>query len=448
MMSATFNRRRLLRATSAGAALLPFVPLLDRDAHAQASIKRLIVFFSSNGTIHEKWLPTMSNGSLVMSDILKPLEPYKSDALVIDGLGYNSPGWAGHEVGVVLTGAKAQRADGNNNLATGISIDQAVANAIGSTTKLKSLECGIDVDPIENTFCSLSYTGSLQPVRAQNSPAQIFTRAFSGLTPPSNSSQTAALEQARLDGKSVIDFVMGDLAALRPKLGTDEQRKVDAHLEGIRGIEKTLTTAAPSGSACKLPAKPGTLDFGANDNIPVVGRLQMDLLVMALACDLTRVGTIQYGRGGANHRFTWLGPDFTTTADERGDGTSGIHGLAHNEANANARAKLVRIHAWYASELAYLMSRLKAIPDGNGTLADGTLVVWCNELGNGTHSLKKAPWVLLGSARGALKTGRVLSFPGQSHTKLLVSIAQAMGLNVTSFGDPALGTGPLPGLTG
>lgn len=446
-MPATLNRRSLLRATGAGAALLPFVPLLDRDAKAQSGVKRLIIFFSSNGTVYEKWLPTMSNGSLVMSDILRPLEPYKSTALVIDGLGYNSPNWGGHEVGVVLTGAKAQRADGNNNLATGISIDQAVANAIGSTTRFKSLECGVQVDPIENTFCSLSYTGSLQPIRAQNSPAQIFARAFSGLTPPSNASQSAALEQARLDGKSVIDFVVRDLGSLRPKLGAEEQRKVDAHLEAIRGVEKSLTTSAAAGASCQLPAKPGALDYNANDNIPAVGRLQMDLLVMALACDLTRVGTIQYGRGGANHRFTWLGPDFQTTADESSDGTHGIHGLAHNEANVNARAKLVRIHTWYAGELAYFMSRLNAIPDGAGTLADSTLVIWCNELGNGTHSLKKTPWVLLGSARGALKAGRVLSFPGQPHTKLLVSVAQAMGLDLTSFGDAALGTGPLPGLT-
>jgi hypothetical protein len=200
------------------------------------------------------------------------------------------------------------------------------------------------------------------------------------------------------------------------------------------------------GSSCKAPAAIAA-DPAGNDNIPKVGRLQMENLIMALACDLTRVGTIQYGRGGANHRFTWLGPEFQTTADEKGDGTTGIHGLAHNETNPNARAKLVKIHAWYAGELAYFMSRLQAIPEGNGSMADNTLVIWMNEMGTGNHSLKNTPWTLIGRMGGFFKTGRVLSFPGETHAKLLVNIGQAMGLPMTTFGDATLGTGALAGLS-
>ncbi len=439
----TLHRRSLLQSTGAGVLLAPFVPRLYRSARA-ASPARLIVFYSSNGTVHEKWLPTMSGGTLVLSDILKPLEPYKADLLAVDGLNYVG-GWNGHELGMVLTGSRPKIAESNQNWGTTISVDQAVANAIGAGTRIRSIQAGIQVDAYARWVAALSYTAPLQPMIPENSPLKIFDRVFAGVMPPTGG-DTAKLEQRLLDQRSIIDFVLGDLAALRPKLGTEEQKKVDAHLQHVREMEMKLSSTAVV-PACRVPTRP-SLDFMANDNIPAVGRVQMDLLVTAMACDLTRVGTIQYGRGGANHRLSWLGADLGDNSDIKGDGTTGIHGLAHNETNLAARAKLVRCHGWYAGELAYLYGRLKAIPEpgGTGTMADNTLIMWVNELATGNHGLNNVPFVLLGSLGGRLRTGRVVSFPGQSHAKLLVNVCQAMGLPSTTFGDPTLGNAPLPGL--
>ena len=122
---------------------------------------------------------------------------------------------------------------------------------------------------------------------------------------------------------------------------------------------------------------------------------------MALDCDLTRVGTIQYGRAGATHQLTWLGDEFEVDAHIAGDGTIGIHGLAHNEADPAARANLTICHRWYAGEMAYLLDKLEAIPEGDGTMLDHTLVVWMNEMGTGgTHGLERTPWVLAGNVDG------------------------------------------------
>ena len=447
------SRRALLRNAGAGLALAPFVPLLtERHAQAQPTPKRLLFFYSNNGTVREKWLPTMSGGDVVLSEILQPLESLKKDLLVIDGLGYNVPGWTGHHLAVPLTGAKRRILDAKENwLSEGISVDQRVADVIGTTTKFRSIEAGIQVEDFAAWVSALSYRGPAQPMRPESSPYKIFDRLFTGLVPPAAGGQMSAADQARLDRKSVLDFVTGDLKALRPKLSADEQKKIDAHGETLRDIERTLNTGKGSAAtaSCKIPVKAATaLDVWKNDNIPMLGRLQVDLLVMGLACDLVRVGTVQHGRGGAQHRFTWLGAEFQNDpAFVKGvDETSGIHSLAHAESKPTARALLARCHQWYAGEVKYLVDKLRSVPEGNGTMGDNTLVVWMNEQGTGNHSLKNTPWVIVGGM-GHFKTGRVLQFPGQPHNQLLLNICHAFGVQDKVFGEPEFCPGPLPGLT-
>ena len=164
----------------------------------------------------------------------------------------------------------------------------------------------------------------------------------------------------------------------------------------------------------------------ANDSFPAVGALQMDLLTMALACDLTRVASLQWSRSVSQTRFTWL------------DITEGHHDLSHRaDTDADAVNKLTQINTWYAQQIAGLIARLKATPDASGgTLFDNTLLLWCNELAKGnTHSRQDAPYVLAGNAGGALRTGRFLSYEGQGlpHNNLLVSMLNAMDVPDTTL---------------
>jgi hypothetical protein len=182
-----------------------------------------------------------------------------------------------------------------------------------------------------------------------------------------------------------------------------------------------------------------TIDYKANDSFPAIGKAQMDLLVMAMACDLTRVGTVQWERSVGDVRFTWLGAD------------RGHHSLSHDpDSMADSVEMLTKINVWYAEQLAYLMTRMGSIKEGAGTMLDNTLILWCNELSRGNaHSHPDMPFVLAGGAGGAIKMGRLLRYgstPSVHHNNLLVSIMNAMGLPDQTFGDPRYCTGPLAGL--
>lgn len=450
LRTSRLSRRQLLRSTAAGAALAPFLPVLDARA---AAPKRIVFLYSSNGTTRELWLPKMVGTELQLSTILAPLERHKADLLVIDGLAYSCAEKVkgGHEGGITsaLTGATPTFIDGKHIRSTGISVDQQIANRVGAGLKFKSIECGIQVDTYEAEVCAPYYTGPLQPIIPQNEPAKVFARLFGDVMLPGATTDPTAARRLR-QRQSVIDFVRADLNALRGKLAAEEQKKVDRHLQVVREIELSLSTGAgaAASASCKKPAAP-TVPATGNDNIPRIGDVQTDLLLAALTCDLTRVGSIQYGRGGANHRFTWLGEDFKQNPayKEGVDTTTGIHSFAHAENNPATRPLLAQHHRWFALRVAELVDKLKAIPEGAGTMADNTLVVWWNEMGTGSHSLRNTPWVLVGNAQKYFKTGRVVSFPGKPHNPLLVSLCQAMGLDITTFGAPELNSGPLVGLT-
>lgn len=194
-------------------------------------------------------------------------------------------------------------------------------------------------------------------------------------------------------------------------------------------------------SSTGCPFEVRTMRARAQSSLQVDSR--SDLLLSAMACDLTRVATLSWGRGGCNHRFTWLGKQL-----DIGVGLVGIHAAAHDENNPTMRALLVQMHAWYAMRLSAIIDRLKATPEGNGTMMDNTLIVWFNELGQGgTHTLSNVPWVLVGNAQKQLKTNRLVSVPGKPNNAMLVSLCKIMGLSATdTFGDPQFGSGPLPGL--
>lgn len=453
------SRRRFLAGIGAGAAALPFIPLFDAHAVSSGPPKRIVFFFSGNGTIHESWTPKMASGQLVLSPILSPLEKHKSKLIVVDGLNHTvileKGDRNGHSAGMntALVGRKAKSIDPKNplmSLGVGISLDQHLAQRIGKETKLASIECGIQVQPYSVDNVALSYTGPMQPVPAENSPYRVFDRLFRGF---GERTATPSVEDAEslADRKAVLDAVSKNLESVRAHLTQSDRVKMDAHIQAVRGIERSLTTGPGEGAAnvCAKPDLGKQIDIWRNDNIPALGRLQMDLLVMALACDLTRIGTIQFGRAGASHRFNWLGKEFATDPHLPSfDQAKGFHALAHKEEEPESRAKLVKIHTWYAEQLAYLLDKLAAIREGDGTLLDNTIVVWFNELGTGSHSHERTPWVIAGNADGVFKTGQLVSFPGEPHNRLLLTLCNAMGVPDKTFGDPDFcNAGPLTGIT-
>jgi hypothetical protein len=180
----------------------------------------------------------------------------------------------------------------------------------------------------------------------------------------------------------------------------------------------------------------------AVENMPAVGRLQMDFLAAAFACDLTRGATLQWTHAESNQTFPWLN-------------ISGAHHVISHAGDSDAAAQenLTKINTWYATQFAYLLGKLAAVPEGAGTLLDNTVVMWCIEVGKGNnHAHRDLPFLLAGSCGGRLRTGRFVDYmangaAGRPHNDLLVSLARAMGTQDTTFGDPAHVTGPLSNLT-
>ncbi len=397
--------------------------------------------FSPNGTIPGAWTPTGTETNFTLSPILSPLAPHQDSLVVIQGVDQRGGGGDGHQNGIggMLTGQVlnsgpfAGMGSAPAGWPNGPSVDQRIAEVIGTTTKLRSLELGVQVGAADN-WGRMIYRAANQPLPPEDDPAQVYANVFADL----HGDQTA-LAALRARRKSILDAVSAQYTRVEAQLGAADRMRLDQHLTAVREIELRLTTpfVAPT-AACQDPAAPAAATT-ANDDFPAIGGVQLDLLVTALACDITRVASLQWSRSVSQVRFTWLPSPIP----------DGHHDLSHRPDNdASAVDKLTRINTWYASQLAALMTKLKAVPEGDGTLLDHTLILWCNELAIGNvHSRTDAPYVLGGGAGGALRTGRFLTYAGDvPHNNLLVSLMNIMGLPDQTFGKPDWCTGPLSGL--
>ena len=459
-MSRTISRRTFLRGLGGAAVALPFLDLMGgcssdepwrrgiaRGARAlSGQPRRLLVIFTGNGTENTmtEWWPKGTETSFQLSPILAPLEPYKSDLIIPEGIGmessYHGPGDA-HQRGMgnILTGTELLEGDFKGNdgqtagYAGGVSADQVIAEHIGKDTRFRSLELSVQNTGV-TVYARLSYLGSGQPLPPENSPFNAYRRIF-------NIGGTTAGEDAAWvlrRRQSVLDAVQSDYESLKGRVGAEDRAKLDAHLEAIRDIEGRLSAGTGGGASCAVPEAPALFNHNDPEKFPDVARLQTDLMVMALACDLTRVGSIMFARANNNMLFPWLGIH------------EGHHDLSHHgDSDIGANEQLTRINHWFAEQFAYLLGRLKAVPDAAGqSLLDTTLVLWVNEQGKGNnHSRKSMPWVLAGSGGGALRTGRYVRYPDNPpHNNLLVSLVNAFGVEATTFGNPAYCTGALTGL--
>jgi hypothetical protein len=431
------SRRKLLGAGAglAGTALLP-----RRVWAASSPPKRLVIMFSANGTIFNSWLPQGTETSFTLSPILSALAPFQKKLVVLNGINVksasNGPG-DDHMKGMghMLTGTELLPGNTMGGAGTpagfagGISIDQRIAADIGQNTRFPSLEFGVMVQN-SDVWARMIYSGANQPLPPMEDPVAAFSRIFAAST--LSAAQTAIVLERR---KSVLDYAQGSLSALAGRIGADDRVRVQQHLNSVQQIEKQLLSQT---GACSTPTV-ATTSLTKVANYPAIGKTQMDLLVAALACDQTRIASLQWSHSVSDIPMPWLNI------------STGHHTLSHDaDTDAPAQMSLVQINTWYAQQFAYLLKGLDAVIESDGTtLLDNCLVMWINELAKGNvHSHQPLPVVIAGGAGGALRTGRLVTYsPQQPHNNLLVSIANAMGTNISTFGNPAYCTGPLSNLT-
>jgi Protein of unknown function (DUF1552) len=432
------SRRRFLGGAAVAIALPPLPSLLGDRAYADAmaSRKRVLTVFAPNGVYYPEW-PKAGDGGLDGAPLLEPLAAVRGKVNVLTNLanlaGVPSDGTGDHAAGTgaAFTAVKAARADGAG-IRAGVSLDQAAARHLKQFTRLASLQFGV-LPGKQASVCEFGYaclyenciswlddTQALPPIY---NPRAAFEQLFAGLDPAS-SAANQALRLARR--KSVLDYVREETATLKGKLGRSDGLKLEQMLTGIGDLDRKLR-ALSSGPRCggEAPADPG-------DDLDARGKLFNDVIVAAFQCDVTRVISHILAPPFPDIGYTFLGA------------ASGHHAASHwfDEGQENDYRKICR---WHLRQLGDLLGKLDAVPEGAGTLLDGTFVVQTSDCGySHTHDHTNLPVVIAGGA-GRWKTGRHVVYPPSTPiANLFVSVLNAVGVPTTRFGQD--GTRPLENL--
>ena len=432
------HRRALLRGAGGAALALPLLHMFEGKGRAEPGVAedgfplRFVVFFHPNGVWPATWWPpgTPTENSWELASSLQPLAPWKDKLLVLDGIDMPAadagPGEDHQQgMGAVLSGMPLQVGNfvgGDGSLAgwgDGITVDQVIAQHIGATTPFGSLEFGVRASAFggSEVRTRMIYAGPAQPIAPIDDPGAMWNLLFSELD--LDPSEMAVLRDKRV---SVLDTVNAQFAALEAL---------------VSDLQVRLANTAALGESCVPPGAPPAIAPDSANTMDQVSALQLDMLVMALACDLTRVASIQYSNGMNHTQFPWIG--------SMSDG----HGLSHaGDGDVASWAEWSQREQWYATQFAYILQRMSEIPEGDVTMLDHTVILWINELAQGnTHSHQRMPFVMAGGLGGHFRTGRYLAYQNQPHNNLLVSLQNAFGIESATFGAPEFCTGPLAGLT-
>jgi hypothetical protein len=433
------SRREFIRDIGVSAAALPFVTNLPSLGFAnQGKRKQRIVFvFSPNGIVPKDFWPDEEGAKFKLKEILKPLEPFQKQTLILRGVSDLIRGDGdGHMrgIGCLLTGIELYPgniqggSDTPAGWAKGHSVDQEIRNHLqkdaATKTRFGSLELGVMVPERADTWTRWVYAGPNKPVAPIDDPYQLFNKLYG-----------RAKDQAAL--ASILDDLTEDLKKVGGAVSAEDKKLLDEHAAFVRAMEKDLKEARQAAVGHAVPKlEPGIRRD--NDNMPKISKTQLDLMVNAFQSDFTRVASYQITNSVGGARMRWL------------DISEGHHELSHEpDSNEKAQEKLVKINKWYCEQVAYLAKRLAETPEpgGTGSLLDNTLILWTNELGKGnSHTHDNIPFVLVGGGLD-FKMGRSLKYNRVPHNRLLMSLAHAFGDHVKSFGNPSYCTaGPLSGL--
>ncbi|HAN82802.1 MAG TPA: hypothetical protein DCQ59_06250 [Verrucomicrobiales bacterium] len=421
------SRRHFLRELGITTGALPFLSGLPSFGASTVSgqKQRLVFMFSPNGTLPAKFWPG-KEGDLSQSSILAPLKPFQNQTAVLKGIS-NRVGGDGdsHMRGMscLLTGARLHPGNIQGGggppagWASGISVDQEIKNFLqkseSTRTRYGSLEIGVAVPDRADPWTRMCYAGSNRPLAPLNDPYQMLDKLYG---------QT----QERKTYASILDSLGTDLKRASKALSTEDRILLEQHMTLVEEMEREISAAAQAGEMKHPePELDPNIEL-VNDNTPQLARMQIDLLVNAMANDMTRIGSLQFMRSVGQARMRWL------------DINEGHHSLSHEpDKNEVAQNKLEKINVWFAEQLAYLAQQLKNTPEagGSGNMLDSTTIVWVNELGKGnSHTLDDLPIVVVGG-EATKKPGFHHVGSKVPHNRFLLSLANSMGLTIKSFGE-------------
>ena len=421
------SRRALLGGLGAAglSALLP-----GARARAQTIAPRFVFVHVPEGMWKTAQRPVA--GSTDLGPIFAALQPHQPDILVLNNLHMKSrdqgPGLDSHAraMGHMLTGTEML----NDTNAGGMSVDQRIAGAIGGGSPIKSLHLAVRIVYGDMNSKPL-WAAAGRALPALQNPWDAYERIFSGTTTPPGGKPPFDMR------RSVLDHSLRDIAGLRSTLPATDRLRLDSYQEGLRELERRLMAVpAPGGSGCQPPMLGSEVDPRSEAHYERIGQLHMDLIVSALQCGVTRVATLQYGNSIDQCAYSFLG----------------VNNLGHDLARNNndcdpSGTKKTTVYQWYAKQAATLVEKLKAVPEGTGTMLDNTVILWASEFGDSyQHAADKLTWLVMGNAGRHFRSGRILDAMNRSTNDLHTSLCNAFGIADASFGNSVYCAGALPDL--
>jgi hypothetical protein len=427
------SRRAVLRGLGASIALPALDAMRPAFAATEAPPLRVAFAYVPNGVTLADWVPKSEGRDFELSRILKPLEPWREQMLVLSGLAHKNgnalgdgPGDHARAGASYLTGVHPRKTAGAD-IQNGISADQLLANGLKDKTRLGSLELGCEesrtVGNCDSGY-SCAYTNSISwrsattPNPPEMNPRMAFERLFGADDVPLDAEARA--RRAR-DRRSILDLVSERTQSLQRELGPADRRKLDEYLTGVREIERRIERAEVDGRDVPPPfEKPSGIPADFADYV----KLMFDLQVAAFAADLTRVSTFMVGREGSLQSYPEIGvPD-------------SHHPLTHHRGQPDLVERVTKINVFHVELFAHLVGRLAAAKEGDGSLLDRTIVVYGSGLADGDrHTHEDLPVVIVGG-RSRLLTGRHVVCPKETPmTNLFLTLLDHMGVEAQSLGD-------------
>jgi hypothetical protein len=418
-------RRTFLRGVGTTLAL----PLLDSMVPAFAATVaptlRVGYVYLPVGRIMKKWIPATEGAGFEMTPTLEPFAPFRDQMLVLSGLNIKAadprPGEGGgnhaRPCATYLTGIHPR----DRSADAGVSVDQIIAGEFSKHTQLASLELGLDpaefVGEADGTYAgyyrsTVSWRSGTIPLPTEDNPRKVFERMFGD----TDSTSAAERMQRITRRRSILDAVMDRVNRLMASVGPSDGRKIAEYLDSVRDVERRIQVAETTASSTDQPPTmerpagiPGTYAEHAG--------IMFDLMLLAYQTDLTRVIAFMMGHEGTNRTYREVGAH------------DGHHSLSHHKEDPETVSIVEKIDLYQSQLIAGFIEKLRATPDGNGSLLDSSMMVVGSSLGDGNlHLHNDVPIVVLGGAGGKIKGGRHLRYNALPLSNLHLSTLDIMGI--------------------
>jgi hypothetical protein len=460
-MAKQISRRTLLRGAGVAMAL-PWLETMSKAAPAAGGETlsepplRMAFLYFENGVRPECWNPAGDGEQYEITTAhLKPLAEFKDDFLLLENLWHplaqgRSPHWP--KIPAWLSGSRVERTSGDNLNSNGTTLDQVMGQRIGDRTALPTFEIGIDtprtgIDTAGGGFARmygscLSWRDPRTPVMKEVVPQLAFDRIFRAIRTPVVSSvnpkDPSLLTALQRDDTSILDLVMDDAKTVQRQGSAADKVRLNEYFESIRSVETRLSAAMKPQKRWinqgKFPMdRPSA---GKPDTHAEHVRLMLDIMILALWNDTTRIGSFMFGDAQTSQDYSFL----------PGGLTGGFHGFSHHGDVPAKREQYEKIVTWHTTQMAYFLGKLKGLDEGGTSLLDNSMILMGSSLKDGNlHREEDLPLILAGRGKGALRPGRrVRSAPLTPMCNLHLALLNRMGIKDKSFGDS---TEPLKGLS-